>query len=58
MEPLGAVGTDGSWEFQYSRCRVCGFALRTILRAIPNTALIRDLRDILKNSFQRNVPDL
>ncbi len=58
MEDVGAVEQDGPWEVQYKRCRECGFTVRTILRAIPDAALIRDLRQTLERSFQRNVPDL
>ncbi len=58
MERLGSAARDGQWEYQYTRCRTCGFTVRTILRVIPDEALIRDLRRILQNSFQRNVPDL
>jgi len=44
------------WVFQYNRCRTCGFALRVILPEIPDAALPGDLRQILANSFVRNVP--
>ncbi len=58
MEEVGPVQQDGNWEYQYKRCRKCGFAVRVILRALPDEALIRDLRRTLKNSFQRNARDL
>ena len=58
IEAVGAVHTDGPWEYQYKCCRTCGFTVRTILRAIPDEALLRDLRHVLQNAFQRNVPDL
>ncbi len=58
MEEVGAVQQDGHWEYQYKRCRKCGFAVRVILRALPDETLLRDLRRTLENSFQRNVPDL
>ncbi len=57
MEDLGQPRVDGHWVFQYKRCRTCGFALRVILREVPDAALIADLRKILANSFVRNVPD-
>jgi len=43
--------------YQYKRCRTCGYAVRVIVREIPDAALLADLRRILANSFQRNVPD-
>lgn len=58
MEEVGRAQQGGRWEYQYKRCRKCGFTVRVILREIPDEALIDDLRRILENSFQRNVPDL
>jgi hypothetical protein len=58
MRAVGPAEQDGQWEYHYKRCRTCGFTVRTILRAIPDEALIQDLRRTLENSFQRNVPDL
>ena len=58
MEEVGSAQRDGHWEYQYKRCRKCGFTVRMILREIPDEALIEDLRRTLENSFQRNVPDL
>jgi hypothetical protein len=57
MEEVGKPQEDGRWVFQYKRCRKCGFALRVILREIPDAALAAELRKILANSFVRNVPE-
>jgi len=57
MEEIGKPQEDGSWVFRYKRCRKCGFALRVILREIPDAALIAVLRKILANSFVRSVPE-
>ena len=57
MEAIGEPQTDRRWVFQYRRCRQCGFVLRVILREIPDTALAAELRVILANAFQRNVPE-
>ncbi|HXZ44091.1 MAG TPA: hypothetical protein VEH53_04620 [archaeon] len=57
MEEIGTSRRDGKWEYLYKRCRKCGFTVRLILREIPDEALIREVRQILENSFQRNVPD-
>jgi len=43
--------------YQYKRCRQCGFAVRLILREIPDVALVADLRATLAGSFLRNVPE-
>lgn len=57
MEEVGKPQEDGRWVFQYRRCKKCGFALRVILREIPDAALAAELRKILANSFVRNVPE-
>lgn len=57
MEDVGKPQEDGHWVFQYKRCRTCGFALRLILREIPDAALAAELRKLLANSFVRNVPE-
>jgi hypothetical protein len=57
MEEVGKPQEDGRWVFQYKRCKKCGFALRVILREIPDAALAAELRRILANSFVRNVPE-
>ena len=57
MEPVGEPQQEGRWVCQYKRCRTCGYAVRVIVREIPDAALIADLRRILETSFQRNVPD-
>ena len=58
MEEVGPVQQEDRWEFQYRRCRECGFTVRVVLREIPDTALAEELRRILAVSFVRNVPDL
>ncbi|HTX53087.1 MAG TPA: hypothetical protein VMD08_06740 [Candidatus Baltobacteraceae bacterium] len=58
MEAVSPVEQDGEWEYQYTRCRTCGFTVRTILRPIPDEALLRELRRTFKNILQRNVPEL
>ena len=57
MEEIGKPQDEGRWVFQYRRCRKCGFAVRVILREIPDAALAAELRRTLANSFVRNVPD-
>ncbi len=58
MAEVGPARVEGRWEFQYRRCRQCGFTVRVILREIPDQVLAAELRQILANSFVRNVPDL
>jgi hypothetical protein len=57
MQEIGEPQEEGRWVYQYKRCRKCGFAVRVILREIPDAALAAELRKILANSFVRNVPE-
>ena len=57
MEELGRPQEDARWVYRYRRCRRCGFAVRVILREIPDTALVTSLRETLAHSFVRNIPD-
>jgi len=57
MEEIGASQQDSRWVFQYKRCKNCGFAVRVIVRELPNEALIKDLKNILATAFVRNVPE-
>lgn len=57
MEEVGTPQQDDRWVFQYRRCRRCGFAVRVILREIPNMTLANSLRKELARSFVRNVPE-
>ncbi|HSB69453.1 MAG TPA: hypothetical protein VLT62_08990 [Candidatus Methylomirabilis sp.] len=57
MEEIGTSQAEGRWVYQYKRCRKCGFAVRVILRELPDESLVVELRQILATAFQRNVPD-
>ena len=57
MEEVGTPQEDARWVYQYRRCRQCGFAVRVILREIPDTTLVNSLREELAHSFVRNVPE-
>ncbi len=57
MEEIGTPQREGHWEYVYRRCKTCGFAVRVIVRELADEALIKELRNILEVSFQRNVPD-
>ncbi len=48
---------EADWEYQYRRCRTCGFTVRIIFRPIPDEALLGELRAELAKAFVRNVPD-
>jgi hypothetical protein len=58
MEELGGVQPEGRWLFRYRRCRACGFAVRLIVREIPDPVLAAEVRRILDTAFTRNVPEL
>jgi hypothetical protein len=57
MADIGPPKTDARWVYQYRGCRQCGFAVRVILREIPDAALVVSLRESLARSFMRNVPE-
>jgi hypothetical protein len=57
MEELGTPQEDVRWVYQYRRCRRCGFAVRVILREIPDAALVASLREGLAHLFTRTVPE-
>ena len=54
MEEIGEPQEEGRKVFQYKRCKKCGFALRVILREMPDAALAADLRKTLVKSFVRD----
>lgn len=55
MAELGEPEADRRWVFQYRRCTTCGFAVRVVVRELPDAALAAELRVLLENSFVRNV---
>jgi hypothetical protein len=57
MEGLGTPQEDARWVFQYRRCRQCGFAVRVLLREIPDACLANSLRKELAHSFVCNIPE-
>jgi hypothetical protein len=57
MEEVGTPQQNDRWVFQYRRCRRCGFAVRVVLREIPDTTLANSLRKELARSFVRNIPE-
>ena len=57
MEWLDAPQRDARWLYQYRRCRRCGFAVRVLLRELPDTTLLNSLRKTLAHAFVRNVPE-
>jgi len=44
MEAVGTPQVDGRWVYQYKRCRRCGFAVRSILKALPDLAIVAALQ--------------
>jgi hypothetical protein len=56
MEEIGEPREEGRWVFRYKRCRRCGFALRVILREIPDAALAAELRATFGRVFIRTPP--
>ena len=56
MESLGTPMHEGDCVLQYKRCRTCGFAVRLILRPLPNPILTARLRKILQTTFAHDLP--
>lgn len=44
METVGTPQVDGRWVYQYKRCRRCGFAVRSILKALPDKEIVAALQ--------------
>jgi hypothetical protein len=53
MQEIGEPQQDGRWVFQYKRCRKCGFAVRVILREVPNAGLVEELQRTFRYAFTR-----
>jgi hypothetical protein len=53
MHEIGESQDDGRWVFQYKRCRKCGFAVRVILREVPNAALVAELQRTFRYAITR-----
>lgn len=53
MEEIGEPMAQGRWVFRYKRCRLCGFAVRIILREVPEAALVAELRKTLTSASTR-----
>jgi hypothetical protein len=58
MVNIGAPQEASGWLFQYRRCQWCGFTVRRILRAVPDKALLAQLRRALAHSFVRETGDV
>ncbi len=48
MAPVGDVEEDGSWLFNYKRCRTCGYTVRHFLMMSP-TAMRAVRADLLRS---------
>jgi hypothetical protein len=44
METVGTPQVDGRWIYQYKRCRRCGFAVRNIVKALPDQEIVASLQ--------------
>ncbi len=44
MEAIGTPQVEGRWVYQYKRCRRCGFAVRSILKALPDQEIVASLQ--------------
>ena len=53
MEDIGESQKGGRWVFRYKRCRKYGFAVRVILREVPDAVLVADLQKCFRRAFTR-----
>ena len=44
MEVIGTPQIEGRWVYQYKRCRRCGFAVRNIVKALPDLEIVASLQ--------------
>ena len=44
MEAIGTPQIEGRWVYQYKRCRRCGFAVRNIVKALPDPEIVASLQ--------------
>jgi len=56
MHPIGAVCREGRYEYEYRRCRTCGFTVRVIVRYLPDQVLLASLRREFATTLTRNIP--
>ncbi|HTX54873.1 MAG TPA: hypothetical protein VMD08_15820 [Candidatus Baltobacteraceae bacterium] len=56
MEAIGGPRQEGQWVFQYRRCRTCGYAVRLIVRRLPDRTLNAEVRKAFHTLFQHNIP--
>jgi hypothetical protein len=57
MAEVGEEHTEGRWVYRYRRCASCGYTVRLVVRELPDTALLEELRTIMATALTRNVPD-
>jgi len=50
MEDVGEALTEAPWVLQYRRCHQCGFAVRLVVRALPDAQAIASLQSSLKGA--------
>jgi hypothetical protein len=53
MEKLGKRESEGRYQYQYRRCRECGFTVRAIVEELPNLEAIALARQALGKMFSR-----
>ncbi len=57
MEDVGPCDTAGQWLFRYRRCRQCGFTVPSVVRPIPETLVLAELREVLRRAISRREPN-
>ena len=52
MQPVGEVCREERYEYEYRRCRTCGFTVRVIVRCLPDEARLADLRQLFARTIK------
>jgi len=52
MQHLGRVCREERYEYEYRRCRTCGFTVRVIVRYLPDQARLAALRTLFATTMK------
>jgi hypothetical protein len=55
MEDVSDPLVEGRWTYRYRRCRRCGFAVRLVMRSMPDAEAIASVRTLFE---QRSFAEL
>jgi len=56
MQPVGDVSREERYEYEYRRCRTCGFTVRVIVRSLPDQERLAKLRKVFATALTKMIP--